>query len=40
MMSLMVKCDFDSDVYNPSYCSGVEGVLECFGTVHSTENKT
>ena len=39
-MSLMVDCEFDSDVNNPSYRSGVDGVLECFGTVYSTENKT
>ena len=38
--SLMVNCEFDSDVHNPSYCSGVEGVLGCFGTVHIIENKT
>ena len=31
VMSLMVKCEFDSDVHNPLYsCSGVDGVLGCF----------
>ena len=28
VMSLMVKCEFDSDVHNPSYCSGMDGVLQ------------
>ena len=40
VMCLMVKYEFDSSVHNPSYYSGVDRVLGCFGTVHSIKNKT
>ena len=40
VMCLMVEYEFNSSVHNPLYCSGVDGVLGCFGTVYSIQNKT
>ena len=40
VMCLMVEYEFESSLHNPLYCSGVDGVLGCFGTVHSIHNKT
>ena len=33
VMCLMVKYEFVSSVHNPLYCSGMDGVLGCFGTL-------
>ena len=39
-MCLMVEYEeFDSSVHNPSYGSGIGGILNCFGIVHSIQNK-
>ena len=32
-MCLMVKYEFDSNLHNSSYCSGVDGVLGCFFSI-------
>ena len=33
------KLTFDTSVHNPSSCSGVDGILDCFCTVYSRQNK-
>ena len=38
-MCLMVKYEFDSSVHNLLYCSGLDRILDNFGTVHSIQNK-
>ena len=39
-MCLMIKYGFGSIVHNASYCSGIDGIVRCFGTVYSRQTKT
>jgi hypothetical protein len=36
----MVEYEFDSSVRNPLYCSGVDGILGCFGTTVLRQSNT